>query len=69
MAKIKNITTDDVGYRGIRIPAGASIEVDEKDAVKMTATLPDKFELAEDRSMAGKPKRGKPRKTSTRAVK
>ena len=45
MAKIKNITTDDLGYKGQTFEAGQAAEVPEKQAKAMSESMPDRFRL------------------------
>ena len=57
MGKIRNITTDDLGYRGQVFPAGEAVEVPTAQAVAMAEAMPDRFRLARasnNRSMADK---------------
>ena len=57
MPLVRNITTDDLGYAGLTIPAGEAIEVAAGVAKRMTEAMPDKFRMArktKNRSMADK---------------
>jgi len=57
MSKIRNITTDDLGYRGQVFPAGEAVEVSAAQARAMAEAMPDRFRLARNssnRSMADK---------------
>jgi len=45
MAKIKNLTTDDLGYRGEIFPAGETVEVSDTQAKAMSDSMPDRFRL------------------------
>jgi hypothetical protein len=57
MTKIRNITTDDLGYNGLIIPAGKTADVPAAQAKRMVEAMPDRFRLARNssnRSMADK---------------
>jgi hypothetical protein len=57
MAKVRNITTDDLGYKGQVFPAGEAMEVPLAQAKAMAEAMPDRFRLARNssnRSMADK---------------
>ena len=57
MTKIRNITTDDLGYNGLIIPAGKTADVPTAQAKRMAEAMPDRFRLARkapNRSMADK---------------
>ena len=43
MAKVKNLTTDDLGYKGQLFPAGKTVEVPEGQAKAMAEAMPDRF--------------------------
>lgn len=45
MAKIKNITTDDLGYKGQTFKAGQAVEVPAKQAKAMSESMSDRFRL------------------------
>ena len=68
MKSIQNITTDDLGFDGLTIPGGSSIEIEDALAEDVVARLPDKFALASNRSMSSAPKRGKRRKATNRVA-
>ena len=50
MTKIRNITTDDLGYRGQVFPAGEAVEVPLVQAKAMAEAMPDRFRLARNSS-------------------
>ena len=57
MTKVRNITTDDLGYRGQVFPAGEAVEVPTAQAKAMAEAMPDRFRLARtssNRSMQDK---------------
>ena len=57
MTKIRNITTDDLGYKGQTFKAGKAVEVPTTQAKAMAEAMPDRFQLARNssnRSMADK---------------
>ena len=57
MSLIRNITTDDLGYKGQVFPAGKAIEVSAAQAKAMTEAMPDRFRMARNsnnRSMQDK---------------
>ena len=57
MSKIRNITTDDLGYKGQVFRAGEAVEVSTAQAKAMAEAMPDRFRLARNssnRSMADK---------------
>ncbi len=43
--KIKNLTTDDLGYQGVVFLAGKTVEIDKAVAEKMADAMPDRFRL------------------------
>ena len=45
MTKVRNITTDDLGYKGQSFPAGKAIDVPAGQAKAMTEAMPDRFRL------------------------
>lgn len=66
MPLVRNITSDDLGFAGLVVPAGEAVEVSKNMAARMVETLPDKFRMArkaKNRSMAGS-KRAKNRAAS-----
>ena len=50
MTKIKNITTDNLGYKGQMFPAGEAVEVPTAQAKAMAEAMPDRFRLARNSS-------------------
>ena len=57
MSKIRNITTDDLGYKGQVFQAGEAVEVSAAQAKAMAEAMPDRFRIARNsnnRSMADK---------------
>jgi len=50
MAKVRNITTDDLGYKGQTFPAGKAVEVPLAQAKAMALAMPDRFRLARNSS-------------------
>lgn len=45
MARVKNITTDDLGYKGQIFPAGKPVELPAGQAEAMAESMPDRFRL------------------------
>ena len=43
--RIRNITTDDLGYQGQVFKAGEAVEVSASQAKAMTESLPDRFRM------------------------
>ena len=52
MARIKNLTDDELGWAGVIVPAGGVVEVSEGEAVRMIGSNPAKFGLAGKRDGA-----------------
>lgn len=50
MTKIRNITTDDLGYKGQTFPAGKVVDVPTVQAKSMVEAMPDRFRLARNSS-------------------
>jgi len=53
--RVKNITTDDLGYKGQSFPAGQAVDVPAGQAKAMSESMPDRFRLvkrAKNRKMA-----------------
>ncbi len=48
MARVKNLTEDDLGWAGVTVPAGGVVEVAEGEAARMVGSNPGKFGLADD---------------------
>ena len=46
MARVKNVTEDDLGWAGVIVPAGGVVEVSEGEAARMVESNPGKFGLA-----------------------
>ena len=44
-AKIKNLTTDDLGYQGVVFLAGKTVEIENDIAERMANSMPDRFRL------------------------
>ena len=52
MARVKNLTQDDLGWAGVIVPAGGVVEVAEGEAARMVGSNPGKFGLAGKRDGA-----------------
>lgn len=59
MTKIRNITTDNLGYKGQAFKAGKAVEVPTAQAKAMAEAMPDRFRLV---------KRAKNRKVTEEAT-
>ena len=48
MARVKNLTNDELGWAGVIVPAGGGVEVSDGEAGRMVGSNPGKFGLAGD---------------------
>ena len=48
MARVKNLTDDELGWAGVTVPAGGVVEVAEGEAARMIGSNPGKFGLADE---------------------
>ena len=58
MARVKNLTRDELGWAGVIVPAGGVVEVAEGEAARMVGSNPGKFGLAAERDGAPGAKAG-----------